>query len=202
MSNKKDTGVTPAALLAALMGDLGNAAVAMRPGGIEAQEAQGQKDFVASETLPRLCPRAELEHLGFVFGQDADETFVYVTFPEGWKKVPTDHSMWSDLLDDKDRKRAAIFFKAAFYDYHAEMDLTPRFSYSRVYDNHDEYIKGQIQWYVADGNDIIFRTDPLKFEKEYDEEWFKLGGNASKLARSWLDKNYPEWENPMAYWED
>jgi hypothetical protein len=39
-----------------------------------------------------------------------------VSLPPGWKVVPTDHSMWSDLVDAKGEKRASIFYKAAFYD--------------------------------------------------------------------------------------
>ena len=52
-----------------------------------------------------------------------DALFQYVTLPEGWHKQPTEHSMWSHLLDDKDRKRASIFYKAAFYDRSAQLHL-------------------------------------------------------------------------------
>jgi len=41
-----------AALRALAEGDDENFVVAATPGGIEAQEAQGQRDFVASDTLP------------------------------------------------------------------------------------------------------------------------------------------------------
>lgn len=42
-------------LKALLNRDLENAIVSETPGGIEAQEARGQRDFVASESLPRKC---------------------------------------------------------------------------------------------------------------------------------------------------
>lgn len=45
--------ITPAAIVAALAGDTSNALAAMTPGGIEAQEAAGQRALVASTTLPK-----------------------------------------------------------------------------------------------------------------------------------------------------
>src|ERR1700761_5319407 len=107
----KRSGLSPA-MLVAMKGDyMENFIAASVPGGIEAQEKRGQTSFAASETLPRECPRAMLESLGFVFGDDADDLFVKVQFPEGWKKVPTDHSMWTDLVDAKGRRRGGVFYK-------------------------------------------------------------------------------------------
>ena len=73
--------MNPAALNAALNGDMENALIASTPGGIEEQEARGQQDFVANETLPIKCPREELEKMGFVFGEMADDLFVKVKMP-------------------------------------------------------------------------------------------------------------------------
>lgn len=110
----------PAQLIALVRGDIDLA----MPGGIERQEAMGQAAFVGTKSsLPIECPRAELEALGFVFGEPIDDLFVSVTFPAGWSKKATDHSMWSDLLDDQGRKRGSIFYKAAFYDRRAFMHL-------------------------------------------------------------------------------
>ncbi len=114
----------PAALSALMRGDVENAIVAQTPGGIELQEAAGQAALVGTrDLLPRDCPREQLEALGFVFGEDADDLFVNVTLPKGWRKKATDHSMWSDLLDDKGVKRGSIFYKAAFYDRSAFLRL-------------------------------------------------------------------------------
>jgi hypothetical protein len=103
--------------------NMGNFLIAATPGGIEAQEAQGQREFVANETLPIDCPKAELEALGFVFGAPVDDLFVSVQFPTGWEKIATDHSMWSDLVDEAGVTRGSIFYKAAFYDRRAFMRL-------------------------------------------------------------------------------
>lgn len=96
---------------------------------IEKQEAQGQRSFVASDTLPTKIfgdGRAELEAAGveFIGPVEGDRMFQYVKLPAGWKKEPTDHSMWSKLVDDQGRERGAIFYKAAFYDRSAHMSVT------------------------------------------------------------------------------
>ncbi len=91
------------------------------PGAIEAQEARGQKELVMSDVLPVECDKsfqAELEAAGVKFGAQVqgDDLFREVTLPKGWVKRATDHSMWSELVDDKGTVRAMIFYKAAFYD--------------------------------------------------------------------------------------
>lgn len=129
--------MTPAALNALLAGDMDNYLTAMTPGGIEAQEAAGQQSLVAhKDRLPIIGTirnrggadipdeRAKWEAAGFVFGDEIPEqgrrpVFVACTFPPGWRLQATDHSMWSDVIDDAGRKRASVFFKAAFYDYAA-----------------------------------------------------------------------------------
>ncbi len=93
---------------------------------IPEQEARGQREFVNSTTLPKkpshLCK--QIEEMGIVFGEGVDDLFIQVTLPEGWKKEPTDHSMWSRLVDNEGRERAKIFYKAAFYDRDAFLSIT------------------------------------------------------------------------------
>lgn len=114
----------PAALGAFLRGDLENAVRASTPGGIEAQEAEGQQTFCATDTLPvdiEGVSKEDLEALGFILGDKIDSLFMRAKLPAGWKKVATGHSMWSDIVDDSGQKRFAVFYKAAFYDQRAFM---------------------------------------------------------------------------------
>jgi hypothetical protein len=122
---KKDIRINPAALEAAAAGDLPNAITAMTPGGIEAQEAAGQQRLSTNELLPADGIEEVSNALGFTYDPKiVDRIFVKAKIPAGWKKVPhADRSMWSDLVDDKGVKRAGIFFKAAFYDYKAYIQL-------------------------------------------------------------------------------
>ena len=198
------TKINPAALGALLKGDLDNFRVASTPDGIERQEAEGQQSFVAREILPKecnYCNREQLKAMGIVFGDDVDDLFVSCKLPEGWKKVPTDHSMWSELLDDKGRKRAAIFYKAAFYDRSAIISINPRFSCCREpedrYKTNMRYEERQAgNWYgiVKDGDKIIFQTEPIKGPTHEQDD------QLHKEAEGWLTKKYPDWRNPLSYW--
>lgn len=187
--------MTPAAAQALLGGDTENFIAASTPGGIEAQEAAGQKRFVASEVLPKECPREDLEKLGFIFGDDADDIFISVQFPEGWWKRATDHSMWSDLIDDKGHKRGSIFYKAAFYDRSSFMRMDRRFSAQKDYES-----KGYIQYRVLDCDSVVFETEKVTCGEDYKENW-EIGDTLLKVATDWLDKEHPDWKSPLAYWD-
>ncbi len=95
-----------------------NLVTIMGDGGIEAQEAQGQRQLVASQQLPANGDWEGLEKLGVKRGDpvEGDELFVNAELPEGWEKRSTDHSMWSEIVNEKGDKVASIFYKAAFYD--------------------------------------------------------------------------------------
>lgn len=185
----------PAALSAAARGDLANALVAATPGGIEAQEAAGQAMFCASATLPkemRGCTRATLEAMGIKFGADADDLFVSVTLPPGWKKHATDHSMHSELLDDKGRKRASIFYKAAFYDRNADMQLCHRYGVNAYLAGSD---KDHRRVAATDGKEVIQDFG------EYALSDYKAGDALRAKAEAWLAAKYPEWTDATAYWD-
>ena len=56
---------------------------------IEKSEKRGQDMFVNSETLPKrinIGKKEQFEKMGNVFGEDADNLFIYVILPDGWKK--------------------------------------------------------------------------------------------------------------------
>lgn len=98
-------------------------------GAVERQEARGQQKLVVSDVLPTAIRGARgeetLKEWGIELGDyvDGDQLFRHATLPEGWQKRPTDHSMWSELVDAEGRVRANIFYKAASYDRKAHMDL-------------------------------------------------------------------------------
>lgn len=86
----------PAALSALAKGDIQNFLTASAPGGIERQEAEGQRRMASSFlTLPKDMDREPALAFGFAFGEDSDDIFVNVTAPEGWSIHPTEHSMHS-----------------------------------------------------------------------------------------------------------
>lgn len=94
------------------------------PGAIKTQEEQGQKELVESCQFPArinsprgLSIAAAYEKLGIKFVRyTGDDLFFEVELPAGWKIVATDHTMWSNLIDEDGKITASIFYKAAFYD--------------------------------------------------------------------------------------
>jgi hypothetical protein len=184
--------------LAALM-------IAGLPGAVERQEAAGQAELCRTEVLPKDCPRAELEKFGVVFGTDHDDLFVNVTLPAGWKKQATDHSMHSDLLDEKGRKRGSIFYKAAFYDRNADMHLVRRYTVDNHFScdeqgNPAEYGKHtHLRTVVKDGAVVIKSFDIRP--KDYSRDNYKLAEQHQKDACAWLTEHFPKWEDVTAYWD-
>lgn len=169
----------------------------MGEGAIERQEAEGQQDFVASETLPKDCPREQLEQLGFIFGDDADDIFINVKFPVGWTKKATEHSMHNDLLDDKGRVRGGIFYKAAFYDRHADLHLVKRYVASLNWE-----LREEIESTVKDNatGETIFKSERFSPERGSDEYW-RIKDEIEAAAASWLEANFPRHQDATEYWD-
>ncbi|MEM6911065.1 MAG: hypothetical protein AAF555_05725 [Verrucomicrobiota bacterium] len=99
------------------------------PSAIENQEARGQQELCESTQLPTRVlhgDKSKLEEAGVKFGEPCkdDPIFCNAELPEGWKVEPTEHSMWSKLVDAEGKERAMIFYKAAFYDRHAFLNVS------------------------------------------------------------------------------
>lgn len=192
-------------MIAFAQGDTENFVAASTPGGIEAQEKRGQLQQATQQTLPIEMGtfRYTLESLGFSFGENADDLFINAIFPEGWRKEPTDHSMWTDLIDGKGRKRGSIFYKAAFYDRSSYLTLNHRFSV-RTERDHEA---GTRTIYVQDRcEEVVKRSEPMllpdwqKNRKEAEERLKAAEAMEAELA-AWLDKEWPDWKIVTAYWD-
>ena len=93
---------------------------------ITGMEADGQRQLLASDTLPSDGPWDQMEALGFVPGEpvEGDPMFRRCTLPEGWKREGSDHAMWSHIVDERGVRRVSIFYKAAFYDRSAHASIS------------------------------------------------------------------------------
>lgn len=179
------------ALLSAMDGKSSSNAVLM-------QESRGQQKLVNSQALPLECPRAELEALGFISGEAIDDLFISVTMPDGWKKEAVDHSMHSNLIDPQGRNRGGIFYKAAFYDRSARMHLYRRYSYGKQpingYEVESSYTDDKVG-VVTDCGKIIYQTQSVGC-KDYPAQDL-----VQAEAKAWLIATYPDYKNPLAYWD-
>lgn len=192
----------PAALGAWLKGDDENAMLASTPGGIAAQEKAGQTMLVASGTLlplkvqayPELTREQITAGTGIQFGMDQPGSlFVRVALPPGWKIVPTDHDMWSSLVDTNGCERAGIFYKAAFYDRNAHVSFTPRYSVQVKYN--DEL--GIRIVYVLDRQT---KDQHAIGECSTNPDAYRDYDRLCTEGEAWLKETYPEYRDPFAYW--
>lgn len=166
--------------------------MAVALGGIEAQEARGQRELVNTDSLPTECDNREaLEAHGVKFGEPYkdDPLFCDAILPTGWKKRATGHSMHSDLLDDKGRIRAAIFYKAAYYDRRADMHVKRRYTLDMYAEGSDK----ENTRVVAKDDDTVIHV----FGEAASYEERKAFG---KDGEEWLNQQFPDWRDAGAYW--
>jgi hypothetical protein len=217
---KEESGMTPAALLAVMNGDVDNIIAATTPGGIERQEAQGQKDLVESAMLPKKlnCYHDDYrdkdaiffyEKWGCKIKKDIDDLFVEVELPEGWKKQATDHSMWSHLLDENGLKRASIFYKAAFYD--RDSFLSPETRFHVSYEMEDWRVEG-LDYYdkiskevkygvIKQGDVVVYTTEGESFLEPYPIPLEERLEKEQRGERSVPDGHY-EWHKKRENWQE
>ncbi len=168
-------------------------------GAIERQEADGQRELVNASVLPIKGiekVRSMIESNGGSIGEPVagDTIFVNVILPTGWTKVATDHSMWSNLLDDKGRKRAGIFYKAAFYDRSAHISALNRFSvdsWSRTTDT-------LVVVFVTDACGLVEHEESMAIG---DAKKYNVMDAAEDKVKAFLDETYPLWRDASAYWD-
>jgi hypothetical protein len=180
------------------------------PRAIEAQEARGQAQLVATvDKLPSaIRKREQWEALGFTFGppDEKDPLFCAATMPPGWAKRATDHSMWVDVVDDKGRKRGAMFYKAAFYDRHAHLN-PPDVRYYVGYGDGDDWNNDQRVVRDCATGTVLFTTDKIARPAQSNDSheayaiWREGVDAIEAEAKAWLAERFPDHENPAAYWD-
>ncbi len=191
--DKKRTGVTPAMMVAALSG---KGMLAGMPASIEASEKLGQIQLVRSTNMPLELDKEQFEKAGFTFGKPIDECFQEATLPQGWTREATSHSMHSDILDERGRRRASVFYKAAFYDRRANAYLTRRF---RVEDHYEDKPGGDSQRLgaaIKDG-DKVLKLAPYANDKDYPACQAIL-----KVLQAEFSAERPDYLDPLAYWDE
>lgn len=150
--------------------------------------------------------KQQYEKMGITIVDECDDLFWNVVLPEGWTIKATDHTMWNNLFDDKGRKRANFFYKAAFYDRDAFINFDTRYHLrvEHVADfdttDYEEWKKSDYQGFVKDGEEIIHSTSTYPATGEY-----KIDDKTEKALWEYLEnymkENYPDWENINAYWD-
>lgn len=147
---------------------------------------------------------AEYKKMGIEVIDEADDLFWNVKLPEGWEIKATGHSMWNDLIDNKGRKRATFFYKAAFYDRHAFTNLKTRFRLDVDHiadsEDYDVWIASDIQGTVYDGDNVVYQTECVHAPGDYIEEG-KINKALLENLEAFMAKHYPNYRDVHAYWD-
>lgn len=198
-------------LLAEMIGFLGDSMTGGTDYAAERNGKHKQALAAASNKLPRRVDRDDrlvYEALGFEFGDATDKLFMAVSFPDGWGTKPTDHYMYTHIVDERGRRRGQYFYKPDFWDQDASLwGAERRFRCEKDYDTYcssDRTRRDEVVFRVLDQGREIYRTkvyamDPLDGEKTW-ETSERTEKAALDDAIAWLKARFPEHENPLAYW--
>lgn len=193
-------------------GVLGQFPISVDPGTIEAAERRGQEQFVASDTLPTKiedpydCERGSgrkiLAAWGFTFGKPIgnDTLFTQARLPPGWTKRGSSHDMWSYILDEQGRERCAIFYKAAYYDREAFLNLRSRYCIEREYESEALRSKGRMRGVVKDVSGKVLFVGGWRGSTTGQDDWAAYD-QVTKDAKDWFAVNLPadfveQWAQP------
>ncbi len=153
-----------------------------------------------------IYTKEQYARMGIGIVEQYDDLFYVVELPSGWKIKPTDHSMWNDVYDNKDRKRINFFYKGAFYDRDAFVNFNTRYTVGVVpfdgYNSNLTYDERKMNpWYgvVYDCGKEIFRTTGEVSPDGSVEVW-DIQENQKRLVLDYINKNYPNWEDINCYW--
>ena len=149
--------------------------------------------------LPRsMKPDQEsFEKLGFEFEDiDGDVVMCKAKLPEGWTMKIEDSPYHTSIFDEKGRKRVTFFYKGVFYDRNGHMVLHRRYIVKTL-----SFIKGNfedaVRIVVYDRSDNSFVKISPSFPNSWCDEYYR----AHDDMYEWMKKEYPECEDPLAYWD-
>jgi len=188
----------------------------------------GTRAFQADESLPTqgspINPQyihddeARANHekswaaTGIEFGEaTSKDMFVPVKLADGWKKVRTDHPLWTHLIDDKGRIRAEIFYQSAFWDSEAFIRLVRRFTIRKVYFETEDDNR-PIQFEIHDSGVVMYQTkitnpgrrpdrSGTEESKAFYERQEAMQKDSQKECKDFLDAQWPDWEQDWAHWD-
>ena len=189
---------------------------------IENQERRGQRMVAEYVRLPKgtnaCCLRShnhedfeftkvQYEKMGIKIIDEYDDLFWNVQLPDDWRIEATDHPLWSDLIDDRGRRRASLFYKAAFYDRDAFINIWTRYTtytdHTLKYEDvgYDKWRKSPCIGYVEDCGVVIYSTEPRPSFEDYNEQ-DKVEDAIKEELANYMAEHYPDYKDSHAYWDD
>lgn len=188
---------------------------------IENQEKRGQQMVVEYHRLPKATNRCsnirpkrddfeftkvQYEKMGIKIIDEYDDLFWNVQLPDGWKIEATTSAIWNYLIDDKGRKRASFFYKAAFYDRDAFINFDTRYTtYIDYIDDpvesvYEEWHKSPIIGHIRDCEEIIYSTAAKDSFDDYHMQ-DKVENTIKEEMENYMAEHYPDYKDVNAYWD-
>jgi hypothetical protein len=136
----------------------------------------------------------------------------HVDLPSGWKKVPAKDEGWCYVLDEKGRRRAAIFMKKSTTILPtAHINYVPRYrplvSHTALPRVSKSYRNTPLIGQVTDGSlKVLYKTKIRAMHYQYGSPKYGVEEKKIRIAifkecERWLETRFPDWENIMAYWD-
>lgn len=149
--------------------------------------------------------KQQYEKMGIIIVDEYDDLFWNVKLPDGWEIKATEHSMWNDLFDNKGRKRANFFYKAAFYDRDAFINFETRFQIcvDHIADSNADYevwIKSDYQGTIKDGEEIIVSTEHIPSTDDFIQN-IKIKDSLREQLETYMNEHYPNYQDIHSYWD-
>lgn len=178
--------------------------------GPDAVSRRAHIQMQSDQELPNASAETDaiLLRLGFGLGGPSPyrKGFRKAVLPEGWKIKPSDHYMYSWVIDEKGRRRAQIGYKAQdnWVSFHLERRFSPSFAKDDEGESEDD--KGATVVAVIQDSDRkeVWRGPTVpEVDKKKNPRWFEQPTAldvACKLAEEKLVQIAPDWKNVEAYW--
>lgn len=181
---------------------------------IEIQERIGQQRLVEYNLLPKTVSLFEIQDraaniaytkkcydaMGIKTIFEHDDLFYNAFLPLGWRIESTSHHMWSNVLDDRNRKRMSIFYKASFYDRNTFVRFRHRLDCDVLPKHEDDNYTGAMLAVITDCEKPIHILYKIH-EGERSGSYHTTTGYLLRHARSFLAEHFPGWNEPDRYWD-
>lgn len=160
-----------------------------------------------------LCTKEQFENLGFVFvekvilsdGRGAWQALL----PEGWvmcrkdswqthiyDQLNRDRAVYADnQIEPNDQNRGSITLRRRYYSTMVSGPL--------LYTDYENYCV-KVKRIVTSEEDaeVLYRTRTVNLRELKFPESNNTALALIKEADDWLDKHYPDWRDPLAYWDE
>lgn len=146
----------------------------------------------------KMSPNKEtFQKVGFVFVKSEYKNKIKVFLPEKWT-MREENGVLRYFYDEKNRLRGEVLreYKSLYCKFKGEMCLRRRFNPSYIYKSKND-VNSTVIVFIEDADGkIILKIGECRsaFDcKEFDKLMEK--------AKEYLDRKYPDWENPINYWD-